>query len=191
MKHKFIKKRRQTQSGAGFTLIELLVVIAIIGILSAIGLVSLHGAREKAADAKRKNDLASVKTALMLYYDSNKVYPVVDRRTSLSDIDSSLVPAYLSTLPTGSTDQYYYIAGGTFIGGFTQNDAYALLTKLASGNKNWYVINSLGYSGEVAGTSTFLPEGLFWLKLACEFGSPDVSGSFNACEAAPAYVPIT
>lgn len=35
----------------GFTLIELLVVIAIIGILSAIGLVILNGARERVPDA--------------------------------------------------------------------------------------------------------------------------------------------
>ncbi|MFA6512309.1 MAG: prepilin-type N-terminal cleavage/methylation domain-containing protein, partial [Patescibacteria group bacterium] len=34
-----------TNQKKGFTLIELLVVIAIIGILSAIGLVSLNGAR--------------------------------------------------------------------------------------------------------------------------------------------------
>lgn len=55
----------------GFTLIELLVVIAIIGILSAIGLVSLNGAREKARDSKARSDLATVRTALQLYTDDN------------------------------------------------------------------------------------------------------------------------
>ncbi|MFA6512195.1 MAG: type II secretion system protein [Patescibacteria group bacterium] len=60
----------------GFTLIELLVVIAIIGVLSAIGLVSLNGAREKARDAQRVSDLAQMSTALVLYYDDHDhTYP--------------------------------------------------------------------------------------------------------------------
>lgn len=59
----------------GFTLIELLVVIAIIAILSAIGLVALNGAREKARDAQRRSDLAQIRTALNLFYDDYSGYP--------------------------------------------------------------------------------------------------------------------
>lgn len=55
----------------GFTLIELLVVIAIIGVLSAIGLVALTGARGKARDAKRLSDLRQYALAMASWADSN------------------------------------------------------------------------------------------------------------------------
>ena len=56
----------------GFTLIELMVVISIIGLLSSIILASLNAARAKARDIRRMQDLNQIRTAMFLYYDTNK-----------------------------------------------------------------------------------------------------------------------
>ncbi len=60
----------------GFTLVELLVAIGIIATLAAILLPNLMGARERARDAQRKQDLDSVKSALRLYYNDHERYPI-------------------------------------------------------------------------------------------------------------------
>ena len=51
----------------GFTLIELLVVIAIIGLLAAVVLASVGGARTKGADASVKTQMANMRAAAELY----------------------------------------------------------------------------------------------------------------------------
>lgn len=58
-----------------FTLIELLVVIAIIGLISSLVLVSLRGARERARDARRLQEIKQIELALELYYDKYEKYP--------------------------------------------------------------------------------------------------------------------
>lgn len=61
---------------SGFTLLELLVVVAIIGLLAAIVLASLNSGRGKSRDAKRASALRELRTAMQLYYDTNRAYPV-------------------------------------------------------------------------------------------------------------------
>ncbi|HCR35779.1 hypothetical protein A2130_00650 [Candidatus Woesebacteria bacterium GWC2_33_12] len=58
-----------------FTLIELLVVISIIGILIAISIFGLSGARESARDARRKSDLELIRSGLELYKADCNTYP--------------------------------------------------------------------------------------------------------------------
>lgn len=71
----FWKRMRSLQPRTGFTLIELLIVIAIIGILAALILTNLNGARERARDVRRKSDLDGIAKSLRLYYSDNSSFP--------------------------------------------------------------------------------------------------------------------
>ncbi len=104
----------QTSSKKGFTLIELMVSVAVVAIISSIGYVSYTSAQVNARDARRKQDLRSISTALELFKQasSNKLYPVSTTGVSLccgataSDLSSeattwipSLTNTYISAMP--------------------------------------------------------------------------------------------
>lgn len=83
----------------GFTLIELLVVIAIIGILAAMILVAVSGARAKARDSRRKSDLRSFKSALAQYFTDNDAYPATAATLTWENLPN-ITPTYIKTTPS-------------------------------------------------------------------------------------------
>lgn len=94
MEISFFKKK-------AFSLIELLVVISIIATLTAILLPNLMGAREKASDTKRKQDMVAVKNALRLFYNDTQNYPV-----SGTDLGSTLATYMPNIINIGFTYTY-------------------------------------------------------------------------------------
>lgn len=84
----------------GFTLVELLVSIGIIATLTAILLPNFMGARERAKDAQKIQNLGVIKSGLRMYYNDKQAYPTgagVTLGTGMS--------GYFSTIQVGYT--YY------------------------------------------------------------------------------------
>ncbi len=69
----------------GFTLIELLVVIAIIGILAAIVLVSLSGARDRAKDARITGDMNQIRSTAEIKFSEDGDYSDVGCDGTIAD----------------------------------------------------------------------------------------------------------
>lgn len=66
---------RDRSNQHGFSLIELLVVISIIAALIGLAVPNFLGIRERARDAKRKEEMSQLKSALRLYYNDYQKYP--------------------------------------------------------------------------------------------------------------------
>ena len=70
-----IKRNYVPYPERGFTLIELLVVISIIGLLASVILASLNGARTRAQNTAKVQEVGQIVNALELYYGANGHYP--------------------------------------------------------------------------------------------------------------------
>ena len=93
----------------GFTLIELLVVIAIIGILAAVVLVNVNGARVKAKEAALRAALASYRTAQEVQYDTAQTYVASTDSTVSSIVAQIRANSRVTTVaPLGSSNATSY-----------------------------------------------------------------------------------
>jgi general secretion pathway protein G len=101
----------------GFTLIELLVVISIIGILLALSVFGLQGARLASRDAKRKSDLELIRSGLEIYKADCDSYPATLAQGGKlvgRDLTGSCLAdnTYITLVPSDplTTSQYVYTA---------------------------------------------------------------------------------
>lgn len=120
----------------GFTLIELLIAIAILGVLSTVGFANFTSARIKAADIKKKSDLATIAKSLEAYVNDHRAYPdslsgkilcqppadICDWGDPFTDSNGTI---YAATLPEPSGTEYIYTKSGS---------SYTLYTYLANEN---------------------------------------------------------
>jgi len=113
------------KSSSGFTIVELLIVIVVIAILAAITIVAYNGIQQRARDGERRTEMQTIEKALALYFIDNGSYPTCTNTVyvpgttgggcNFTVITSSLVPKYISAMPTdplnSSNDKYMYAYG--------------------------------------------------------------------------------
>jgi len=121
-------------------------VIAIIGILSSVVLASLNTARSKANDAKVKAQLAGLRAAAEVYYDTHGDYGTAASSDCadvdfFADVDSGMVQY---------TNQDNYPAGAT-LSCQTDMVSYAVSALLLSSTTAAWCVDSTGLSMEISG----------------------------------------
>ncbi|MBO8128748.1 MAG: prepilin-type N-terminal cleavage/methylation domain-containing protein [Peptococcaceae bacterium] len=81
--------RRQARNEKGFTLIELMVVVIILGILAAIAVPRFIGQTDTAKQKAALAELASIKTAIEIYYAENSTLPFSGNHTLTDELTNS------------------------------------------------------------------------------------------------------
>jgi prepilin-type N-terminal cleavage/methylation domain-containing protein len=112
---------RPQKTATGFTLIELMIVVAIIGILAAIAVPKFADLISKSQEGATKGNLATVRSALKVYYaDTEGWYPgdnlacLTANSKYLKEIPTAKIPAYHAATARVCTSMY--AAGGCLTG---------------------------------------------------------------------------
>ena len=133
---------------SGFTLIELVTAIGILAILATVAITVLNPLEQfnKAADAKRKADLAQIQRGLEVYYQDFHHYPPTQQSKIYDKKNSKVVEwgtdwrPYMDVLPVDSkaSKNYAYWTDDVINGG----QSYYLYASLDRGGKDPQACNS-------------------------------------------------
>ncbi len=105
--------RLNGDSEAGFTLIELLVVMLILGILAAIALPAFFNQKDKATDAKAKENAHSAQVAMETYSTDHGGSYVGATQAELEAIEPTLSSATFASAPVVSATGYTIVMQGS------------------------------------------------------------------------------
>ncbi len=169
----------------GFTLVEVLIVIGVIAVLAGITVIAYNGTQERARDAKRKTDIASIAKAMELYYDDNGRYPPATGSTAINaSWAASIDPSWttLNNLMVGAdaidslpVDPKNSPTGSSVLSSSKSNLSYAIY------------VNTWNYCGSGVGQMYFI---LYRLESGPREGQSDgrpCNLSVNATDIGPNY----
>src|SRR5436305_423300 len=93
---------RMKISNSGFTLVELMVVVAILGLLAGLAVPQFADLVQKSKEAMTRGNLATIWSALSIYYaDNEETYP-------FDDLSSLIISRkYLTNMPLASMPPYH------------------------------------------------------------------------------------
>ena len=116
----------------GFTLVELMVVVGIIGILVAIAIPVLSGARARASDRAAQSDLRNATTSELLVFTNSQRF--TDDLVVLNDIEPALRwTGTLATMTGGGNSLYVDLLPDTL----TPGDTVLVGARSSSGKCFW------------------------------------------------------